>query len=168
MADIPVLTPCPAVGHDLVRPESVLTMPDGSIYVSDRRGLACRLSVDGTQTLLGNQHGLPNGLTLLRNGVLAVADIQTRTVYALAFDGRETVLYDTLGNGMKLGAVNFPYVGPDGELWISVSTTADDLAQALNQPQATGQLLRTRRASLEVISQGLYFANEFCFDAAQE
>lgn len=164
MVEIPRLSTADPVGQDLARPESVLALPDGSVYVSDRRGLACRLAPDGTQTLLGAAHGLPNGVSLLTEGMLVVADIRARTVFSLSFDGREAVLHDSLADGKPLGAANFPLVGPDGELWLSVSTCTDDLVQAMTSPLPSGQLLRTRGGQLEVVADGLYFTNEFRFD----
>ncbi|OZI17381.1 hypothetical protein CAL18_14715 [Bordetella genomosp. 7] len=164
MSEVPVLSPGKPVGRDLARPESVLALPDGSIVVSDRRALACHISPDGTQALMGGRHGLPNGLALLNESTLVIADIGHRTVFALSADGNESTLHATLADGSRLGAANFPLVGPDGALWLSVSTTSDDLGEAINQPRPDGQLLRSRGGRLEVVSAGLYFPNEFRFD----
>ena len=39
-------------GHDLVRPESVLVQPDGTLWTSDGRGGVTRINPDGSQQFL--------------------------------------------------------------------------------------------------------------------
>jgi sugar lactone lactonase YvrE len=51
-------------GHDLVRPESILAKPDGTLWVSDGRGGVTRIDPDGQQTFLGGLGGEPNGLAM--------------------------------------------------------------------------------------------------------
>jgi hypothetical protein len=62
-------------GEDLVRPESVLAQPDGTLWVSDGRGGITRINPDGTQNFLDGLGGEPNGLAMLADGSLLVANI---------------------------------------------------------------------------------------------
>ncbi len=47
-------------GHDLVRPESILAKPNGTLWVSDGRGGVTRIDLDGQQSFLGRLGGEPN------------------------------------------------------------------------------------------------------------
>ena len=40
-------------GHDLVRPESVLAQPNGTLWTSDGRGGVTRINSDGSQQFTG-------------------------------------------------------------------------------------------------------------------
>ncbi len=57
-----------SVGHDLNRPECVLCMPSGRLYVAHRGGGILRIEPDGSQSLLkwrlpaGTRDFVPNGL----------------------------------------------------------------------------------------------------------
>ena len=55
-------------GHDLVRPESIIARPDGTLLVSDGRGGITRIEPDGGQQFIGGLGGEPNGLALLDDG----------------------------------------------------------------------------------------------------
>jgi gluconolactonase len=55
-------------GHDLVRPESILAKPNGTLWVSDGRGGVTRIDPDGQQTFLGGLGGEPNGLAMADDG----------------------------------------------------------------------------------------------------
>jgi len=51
-------------GHDLVRPESVIAQPDGTLWVSDGRGGVTRINARGEQQFFGGLGGEPNGLAI--------------------------------------------------------------------------------------------------------
>ena len=53
-------------GHDLIRPESVIAKPNGTLWVSDGRGGVTRIDPDSQQTFLGGLGGEPNGLMMAR------------------------------------------------------------------------------------------------------
>jgi hypothetical protein len=53
-------------GHDLVRPESVLAQPNGTLWTSDGRGGVTRINPDGSQQFIGGLGGNEaNGLSRL-------------------------------------------------------------------------------------------------------
>ena len=75
-------------GHDLVRPESVLAQPDGTLWTSDGRGGVTRINPDGSQQFIGGMGGEPNGLAMAADGSLYVANIGTGTIQRLRPDGQ--------------------------------------------------------------------------------
>jgi len=159
-----IVSPIDRVGQALARPECVLACRDGSFIVSDRRALATRIAADGRQQLLGDRAGLPNGLALLANGALAVADMEQRCVHQLAPDGQQQVLLDTVG-GEPLGCANFVLADVGPTLWVSTSTQAGTARAAIAAPVADGRILRLRQGELHVVADGLWFANELRIDA---
>src|SRR6266511_1287463 len=62
-------------GNDLVRPESVVAEPDGTLWASDARGGALRIDPGGGQSFLGGWGGEPNGLAIDPSGDLVTANI---------------------------------------------------------------------------------------------
>ena len=75
-------------GHDLVRPESVLAQPNGTLWVSDGRGGVTRIDPSGEQQFFGGLGGEPNGLAMADDGALLIANIATGTIQKLSPDGR--------------------------------------------------------------------------------
>ena len=67
-------------GQDLVRPKSILAQPDGTLWASDGRGGVTRINPDGSQKFLGGLGGEPNGLAMLADGSLLIANIGGRAV----------------------------------------------------------------------------------------
>src|SRR5438105_11479224 len=71
-------------GHDLVRPESVIAQPDGTLWVSDGRGGVTRINANGEQQFFGGLGGEPNGLTLADDGSIFVANMGTGSIQRLS------------------------------------------------------------------------------------
>jgi hypothetical protein len=71
-------------GHDLIRPESVLAQPNGTLWTSDGRGGVTRINPDGSQQFIGGLGGNePNGLAMNDDG----SNLQFIT--SLAFGGHD-------------------------------------------------------------------------------
>lgn len=164
---VPVITVADSIGKGLCRPESVVACADGHFFVSDLRGLATRIDPEGHQQILGSPHGLPNGIALRSDGSLAIADMAERKVHKLSTDGVDRILFSEI-NGQPLGAVNFVLCGRSNDLWISISTQHPDLSVAIDQPRPDGQILYAKEETIDIVSEGLYFANELRFDANYE
>lgn len=164
---VPIITSANSVGYGLCRPESVVACADGHFFVSDLRGLVTRIDPAGHQQVLGSPKGLPNGIALCPDGGLAVADMAERKIHRLSMDGADCVLFSEI-NGQPLGAVNFILCGRSNDLWISISTQHPDLSVAIAQPRPDGQILYAKDETIEIVSEGLYFANELRFDADYE
>src|SRR5437762_14376633 len=79
-------------GHDLVRPESVLAQPNGTLWTSDGRGGVTRIDPDGTQQFIGGLGGEPNGLALTDDGSILVANIAVGSVQKLHATGQVETL----------------------------------------------------------------------------
>src|SRR6185312_11630608 len=75
-------------GHDLARPESILAQPNGTLWVSDGRGGVTRIDPNGEQHFLGGLGGEPNGIAMMDDGSLIIANIGVGTVQKLYPDGR--------------------------------------------------------------------------------
>ena len=69
------------VGKDLSRPEFVLPDNDGTLWISDSRGLVTRLDPDGTQSLLGSTPGERDGIAI---HILAqmIISLDTKRLYS--------------------------------------------------------------------------------------
>lgn len=158
-----IVSPIDRVGRDLARPECVLACSDGSFCVSDRRGLATHIAPDGAQRLLGSAGGMPNGIALLRDGSLAVADMALPRVHRLRPDGSEDAPIEAQG-AEPLGCVNFVLADPDGSLWITTSTQQPTARHAIEMPTPDGRILRWRDGVLRTVADGLWFANEMRID----
>jgi gluconolactonase len=75
-------------GHDLVRPESVLAQPDGTLWTSDGRGGVSRINPDGSQQFIDGLGGNePNGLAMADDGSLIIANLGQSKVQKLHPDG---------------------------------------------------------------------------------
>jgi gluconolactonase len=153
------------VGAGLSRPECIVARPDGTLWVSDNRGSATRLSPDGSQTLIGTLGGKPNGMTLAPDGTLLLANIALRKFYRLFPDGRHEVFLDSV-DGVPVGAANF--VGRDnhGRYWLSVSSRLDNHLEALERDVPDGYVILIDQQGPRIVVDGLLFTNEVRVDAA--
>src|SRR6266511_232305 len=77
-------------GNDLVRPESVVAEPDGTLWASDARGGALRIDPGGGQSFLGGWGGEPNGLAIDPSGDLVTANIALGLVQRRTSGGRRS------------------------------------------------------------------------------
>lgn len=151
------------IGTGLSRPECVLAERDGTLWASDNRATACRISPDGRQQLLGTMGGTPNGLALCPDGTLYAADIENGLVLAMDRDGTEHVVLDQI-DGHPLGAVNFPYIDDSGNLWVTVSTRTQPRSAAKETPVPDGYILRIDQGGPVIMADGLFFTNEIRID----
>lgn len=155
------------VGHGLSRPECVLALDDGTLWVSDQGSALMRIDPDGTQTRVGAIGGAPNGFALCPDGRFAIADIEGGRVVLMDAAGRHEVLLDAFG-GEPLGSANFVLAQPDGTLWVTVSTRVRPRSRAIQEPIPDGFVLRLPAGggAPELVAGGLRFTNEVRLDAA--
>lgn len=155
------------VGHGLSRPECVLALDDGTLWVSDQGSALLRIAPDGTQARVGSIGGAPNGFALCPDGRFAIADIEGGRVVAMDAAGRHEVLLDAFG-GAPLGAANFVLAQPDGTLWVTVSTRVRPRSRAIQEPVADGFVLRLPAGggAPERVADGFRFTNEVRLDAS--
>ena len=135
-------------GSGLRRPECVLALPSGDLWVADLGGGAVHIDAQGDQEVVrprngggpfapdegpnidGNQgFSMPNGLCFDADGDLVIANFGTNVVEHLTRDGRWSLLADTIiwpdGQERPIGKANFPAIDAEGRLWFSVTASAE-------------------------------------------
>ena len=156
-----------SVGSNLTRPECVLCEPDGTLWVSDNRGLLTRRSPDGTQTLFGEgeiHEADPNGIGMDRDGALLVTGMSSGVVYRMQRDGHIEVILDSI-DGQPLGAVNYVFVDEQDRMWISVSTRRQPYVPALmSDPIADGCVILVDKRGPRIVADGIRLTNELRID----
>jgi sugar lactone lactonase YvrE len=158
------------VGRDLKRPECVLCMPSGRLYVAHRGGGILRIEPDGAQALLkwqqpaGMHDFIPNGFALLPDGTFLVANMgHDGGVWARRPDGRvEPYLMEA--DGERLAKANFVFNDEQGRVWITVTTRSDPLSKAmtgLGQPELKdGFICMVDGKRARIVADGFAFTNE--------
>ncbi|WP_137897994.1 SMP-30/gluconolactonase/LRE family protein [Sphingomonas sp. 2SG] len=160
-----LLEPAGRIGRDLRRPECVLVAADGTVFVSDARGGVTRIDAMDRCTHLPCPGGVTNGVAQRRDGTLILAGIDSGTVHVLRPDGSSMPLIDRF-DGEPLGAVNFAYCDPRGDLWLTVSTRTVPRSCAIDAPIPDGYVLSLRADGPRLMAEGLCFANELRIDPA--
>jgi gluconolactonase len=135
-------------GSGLRRPECVLALPSGDLWVADLGGGVQHIAPDGGHEVVrprdgggpfasdenpnidGNQgFSMPNGLCFDTDGDLVIANFGTNVVEHLTRDGHWSLIADTVrwpdGTSRALGKANFPAIDADGRLWFSVTASTE-------------------------------------------
>ena len=154
------------VGHDLARPECVVTTARGDVFVSDRRSGIMHVMPGGGQRLIaarGVEAFLPNGFSLLPDRSFAVANIgHLGGAWRLLPDGE--LIPEVVGvEGMALPPTNFVQAeAHDGalRLWVSVSTRHVPREQAFRHDIADGYIVLKDGTDVRIVADGLGFTNE--------
>lgn len=154
-------------GHDLVRPESVLARPDGTLLISDGRGGVTRIAPNGEQQFIGGLGGEPNGLALADDGSIFVANIGTGTIQKLHSDGRvEEFLTEV--DGVKLTSANYVFLDSKNRIWASFSTRESQWWPAVAHPRPDGYIVLVDEKGARIVRDDIYFTNEIRLDAREE
>jgi sugar lactone lactonase YvrE len=172
------------IGHDLQRPECILAEPDGTLWSADARGGVVRISPDGGQRIVTQQHSqhfgeaeseaarylegtLPNGLAFAANGDFLISNFGTDRLESMSRDGVSRVLADSI-EGEAVGKVNFVLRDSRGRIWVTVSTRIKNWMHALRTDLADGYLARYEDGAFRIVADGFHFTNEIRFDAREE
>jgi sugar lactone lactonase YvrE len=167
------------VGSDLKRPECVLCMPSGRLYVAHRGGGILRIEPDGSQALLqwqmpaGAHDFIPNGFALLPDGTFLIANMgHDGGVWARRPGGRvEPYLMEV--DGERLAKANFVFNDEHGRVWITVTTRSDPLSKAmtgLGQPELKDGFVcmvdgaGSQASGARIVADGFAFTNEARID----
>lgn len=154
-------------GHDLVRPESIIAQPNGTLWTSDGRGGVTRINPDDTQQFLSGLGGEPNGLAMADDGSLLVANIGIGTLQKLCPNGRtETVLTEV--NGVTLTCANFVFLDSKNRIWAAFSTREQQWWAAAAKPRPDGYIVLINEKGARIVMDGIYFTNEIRLDAREE
>lgn len=155
-------------GHDLVRPESVLAQPDGTLWTSDGRGGVSRINPDGSQQFIDGLGGTePNGLAMEDDGSLIVANLGLSKVQKLHPDGQvEDFLTEV--DGVSITTPNFVFLDSRNRLWLSVMTREHHWWPAAASPRPDGYIVLVDEKGPRIVADGLFLTNEIRLDAAEE
>lgn len=155
-------------GHDLIRPESVLAQPNGTLWTSDGRGGVNRIDPGGAQQFIGGLGGNePNGLAMTDDGSLIVANLGIGKVQKLHPDGRVEDLL-TAVDGVNITTPNFVFLDSRNRLWLSVMTREQHWWPAAASPRPDGYIVLIDEKGARIVADGLYLPNELRFDAQEE
>ncbi len=164
------------VGHDLQRPECVLCMPSGRLYVAHRGGGIMRIEPDGSQALLtwrlpaGVHDFIPNGFALLPDGRFLIANMgHDGGVWARLPSG-DVEPFLMSADGVPLTKANFVFNDDKGRVWITVTTRSDPMSRAmtaLGAPECNdGFVCMVDANGARIVADGFAFTNEARVDRA--
>jgi len=153
--------------HDLVRPESVLAQPDGTLWVSDGRGGVTRIAPGGEQQFFGGLGGEPNGLAMTDDGALLIANIGTGTIQKLHPDGR-TEAFLTEVDGVPVTCANYVFLDSKNRLWMAFSTRESHWWPAAASPRPDGYIVLLDEKGPRIVRDDIFFTNEIRLDAKEE
>jgi gluconolactonase len=154
-------------GHDLVRPESIIAKPGGTLWVSDGRGGVTRIDPNGEQQFFGGPGGEPNGLAMMDDGTIIVANIGTGSIQKLHPDGR-TEEFLTEVDGVKLTSANYVFIDSKNRIWMGFSTRESHWWPAAAHPRPDGYIVLLDEKGARIVGDGIYFTNEIRLDAKEE
>jgi sugar lactone lactonase YvrE len=154
------------IGHDLARPECVVTTAQGEIYVSDRRGGIAQVRANGPPEILRPRSApdfLPNGFSMLPDGSFAIANLGADGgAWHLTRRGDLLPLVREV-DGEALPATNFvnaDHTSGELRLWVSVSTRHVPREHAFRRDVADGYIVLKDRRGTRIVADGLGFTNE--------
>ena len=155
-------------GHDLVRPESVLAQPNGTLWTSDGRGGVTCINPDGQQQFIGGLGGNePNGLAMTDDGSILVANLGLGKVQKLHPDGHVEDLLTEV-DGVSITTPNFVFLDSRNRLWISVMTREHHWWPAAAAPRPDGYIVLLDEKGPRIVADGIYEPNEIRLDAREE
>jgi len=153
------------LGHELARPECVLTTQNGRVYVANWKGGATVLEPDGSQwSLLARDNGFqvkPNGITLMADGSVLLCHLgdEDGGVYRLYEDGTlEPFLTDV--DGVVLPPTNYAHLDRQDRIWITVSTRLVPRARGYRHDNADGFIVLVDGDGARIVADGLGYTNE--------
>ena len=153
-------------GHDLQRPECVLTTARGDIYTADWRSGISHMTADGAQHFylaqsVSGETLKPNGIALLKDGSFLLAHLGADRggVYRLHRDGRtEPFLLQV--DGVDLPPTNFVVEDAMGRFWITVSTRLAPRSLGYRKSCNDGFVVMVDKNGARIVADGLGYANE--------
>jgi sugar lactone lactonase YvrE len=154
-------------GRDLVRPEGVMALNDGTVWTSHGHGHCTRIAPDGKQENLGQLGGEPNGICINHDGSVIVANIGNGQVQRLSLDGRHAIIADSM-EGRPMPTPNFPHVDSLGRIWVTNSTDLRRHYDATRHPISDGTLCRIEGGGARILAEGIRFANGVTIDAEEK
>lgn len=154
-------------GHDLVRPESIIAKPDGTLLVSDGRGGITRIDPDGNQQFIGGLGGEPNGIALMDDGSILVANIALGPIQRL-YPDRHVEDFLTEVDGVKVTCANYVFIDGRNRVWAAFSTRESQWWPAAASPRPDGYIVLIDEKGPRIVRDDIYFTNEIRLDPTEE
>ncbi|NGX57679.1 MAG: hypothetical protein K940chlam3_00573 [Chlamydiae bacterium] len=163
------------IGHDLYRPECILTKRDGTLWCADSRGGVQKILPDGTQELISdNKHtgknqnlltgtDLPNGLCFAKNGDIYIANQGKGCLELMDLNGNRKTILDSF-EGKPLGVINFVLRDKKERLWVSVSTRHKLVVEVMKPDVADGYIILIDKDTIRIVADGIALTNEIRLD----
>lgn len=155
------------------RPEDVMCLRDGRVFASHHDGAVAEISPDGSFRVLGRKFGAPNGIKMLADGRLIIANfgIYDKAAGPLEiFDpatGERQALVSEV-DGRKLTSCNYAVVDRGDNIWCSHSTFAPSWPQALDRRPDGFIFVRRPNGEVEKVADGLRFPNGMALSADEQ
>lgn len=154
---------------DVSRPECILALQSGELFVSDDRGGVTHVLPSGETHLLRGRDRpsdfLPNGIALLEDRSLLIANLGADGgVWKLSLDG-QLVPWLMEVEGRRLPPTNFVCVDRIGRIWVSVSTFVSPRWNAYHQAGARdGAIILVDGRGARIVADGFAYTNEVKVD----
>ncbi|MEI7584343.1 SMP-30/gluconolactonase/LRE family protein [Runella sp.] len=179
------------LGHDLQRPECILTEPNGTVWTADARGGVVKLgppAPDGgvftSQQFIGLKietapiggwgavyiqavGSLPNGICFDTNGDFIIANWGTNHIEKMTRDGKLTTVLTEI-DGKPLGKTNFPLRDSKGRIWFTVTTQTEPWSDQINTRATDGYIALMDEKGVRMVADGFCGTNEIRFDDNEE
>lgn len=155
------------LGHDLVRPEGVMALNDGTVWCSHGEGHCTRINPDGSQENIGQVGGTPNGICIDPAGNVIIANIGNGQVQRLHPDGLHDVVTDAM-DGRPMPTPNFAHIDSQQRIWVTNSTNLRRHVDATRHPIPDGSLCVIEGGETRILAEGILFANGVCLDADEK
>jgi sugar lactone lactonase YvrE len=158
------------IGHDLVRPECVLTTASGDIFCSHWDGGVTHLHRDGSRSdyLIADKASeiRPNGIALCPDGSFLLANLgESGGLYRLKRDGQTRPILTEI-EGAPLPPTNFATMDRHNRIWLTVSTRRQPRARGYRADVADGFIVLIDKRGAQIVADGLGYTNEVVIDEA--
>jgi gluconolactonase len=173
------------IGHDLQRPECILTERDGTLWAADARGGVMHIAHSSQQLVtpyverpttdtaafedryVQAQGSLPNGLAFAENGDFIIANWGTDAVEIMTRDGRVRTLYTEI-DGQPLGKANFVLRDSKNRIWLTITTREHPWTDQLNTKTSDGYVALIDEKGIRIVAEGFCGTNEVRLDPQEE
>jgi len=152
------------VHSGLVRPESVLTEQNGTLWTNDSRGSLSRIDADGSITTVGSIGSEPNGFALSDDDFFYIPNIGDGKIYKMDKTGKHSIFLDEI-DSHPLGAPNYVFIDSKKRLWISISSRNLPWFSTINDPRPDGYIILIDENGPRIVADGIYFTNEIRMNA---
>jgi sugar lactone lactonase YvrE len=155
----------------LNRPESVIALSDGRLYVSDKvRGVIRALPAQSETEPVAkpSQDFLPNGIGLLDDGTFLIASVgQSGGLWRLVEPGKVVPYF---GSRTALPASSLCFAFPDRKkrIWLALNTQQNPRSLAYSREVSDGMIAVVDEAGdLQIVATNLGFPNEVRVDPTE-